>query len=448
MRQSDPCSSSIPQNRNMLEIDKFESFVDDYASKLDAIINSSPTSDDYRDIGNDHFRRGNWSNAIESYTDGLLLKVTPTLLLNRAIALAKLGRYREVIRDTTASLLLKENQKARHHRFIANQKLQNFKQCLIDFEYMALTPEDMQVVRDRAHDADLVPNDSIDRVINLKTWSKDDQAQFRLLGGFETLELLNPSTAISIITNSCFDCEINQREFQRHPEILDSWISHSPLQINDMLSVFLESYPPMFAKGKIGAWFRKCASIGKSYPWLIRGIDLGYFPDNDILGECVRHGTAEALECVFRYSVVNKQSNPLLIKNILDSIMENELLMDHRISALCNLCLLEKRISFISATYERLFQFRVESMLKLIGILLPRETGLIYLENAPFGYILEHLETAMPIVTAIMSKAELIDRFYELNGPALLVAAFKVESACTASIANCLGILLDHSNIF
>ena len=60
-----------------------------------------------RAAGNEHFKQGGWAEALERYTAAAVLdELEPTVELNKAAALLKLGRFEEAVLAADRALLL------------------------------------------------------------------------------------------------------------------------------------------------------------------------------------------------------------------------------------------------------------------------------------------------------------------------------------------------------
>jgi tetratricopeptide (TPR) repeat protein len=64
---------------------------------------------DYKNIGNDYFKKGNYKNAIKSYKDALHLDSTnPDIWNNLGFAYLKIGKFKEAKKCQEVMASLKE----------------------------------------------------------------------------------------------------------------------------------------------------------------------------------------------------------------------------------------------------------------------------------------------------------------------------------------------------
>lgn len=89
-----------------------------------------------KQAGNDAFTAGRYKEALEKYTQAMLLAPTnPVGACNRAAALLKLGRYHEAEADCTSAIELdKRMVKAWYRRANARKEMRKFQEALKDLQ--------------------------------------------------------------------------------------------------------------------------------------------------------------------------------------------------------------------------------------------------------------------------------------------------------------------------
>ncbi|KMZ59505.1 Serine/threonine-protein phosphatase 5 [Zostera marina] len=107
----------------------------------------SPTATSEKDLGNEHFKKNKFSEAIECYSRSIALSPTSVAFANRAMAYLKIKKYEGAENDCTEALNLDDRYvKAYSRRATARKELGRFKESIEDSEFaLRLEPNNQEL---------------------------------------------------------------------------------------------------------------------------------------------------------------------------------------------------------------------------------------------------------------------------------------------------------------
>eukprot|EP00210_Caulerpa_lentillifera_P005410 g5172.t1 len=137
------------KDRELLSASKVKKHSLSTGDGTDSPMTESDLADELRNTGNVFFRDGNYTKAIEFYTQSIQKHRTCVCLANRAMAFLKMQSFPEAEVDCTEALKLDGTfLKAYQRRSVARKEQQKFRAALEDAEYaMRLDPVSLSITQ-------------------------------------------------------------------------------------------------------------------------------------------------------------------------------------------------------------------------------------------------------------------------------------------------------------